>query len=157
MDRISQYPGRNSRLDELQAAVLRVKLKYLDADNEKRCKLAKYYSNKLSELPIQLPAIRTGAESVFHLFVVQVEYRQDLLAYLRKEEILAGIHYPLPIHLQPAYKGRVLTAKNMSNSEKLVHRIISLPIYPELSTYDAKKIVDVLKKFFESNFAYDKS
>ena len=157
MDRISQYPGRNSRLDELQAAVLRVKLKYLDADNEKRCKLAKYYSNKLSELPIQLPAIRTGAESVFHLFVAQVEYRQDLLAYLRKGGILAGIHYPLPIHLQPAYKGRVLTAKNMSNSEKLVHRIISLPIYPELSTYDAKKIVDVLNIFFESNFAYDKS
>ena len=101
-ERISRYAGRNSRLDELQAAVLRVKLKYLDADNEKRRKLAKYYSDKLSELPIQLPIIRTGVESVFHLFVVQVENRQGLLAFLKKEGILAGIHYPLPIHLQPA-------------------------------------------------------
>ena len=157
VDRISKYPGRNSRLDELQAAVLRVKLKYLDADNEKRRKLAKFYSDKLSELPIQLPIIRTEVESVFHLFVVQVEDRQGLLAYLKKEGILAGIHYPLPIHLQPAYKGRVLTAKNMNSSEKLVQRIISLPIYPELSIYDAKKIVNVLKKFFESRFADDKS
>ena len=157
VDRISKYPGRNSRLDELQAAVLRVKLKYLDADNEKRRKVAKFYSDKLSELPIQLPIIRAGVESVFHLFVVQVEDRQGILAYLKKEGILAGIHYPLPIHLQPAYKGRVLTAKNMSSSEKLVQRIISLPIYPELSIYDTKKIVNVLKKFFESRFADDKS
>jgi len=157
LERISKYAGRNSRLDELQAAVLRVKLKYLDTDNEKRRKLAKYYSDKLSELPIQLPIIRSGAESVFHLFVVQVEDRQDLLAYLKKEGILAGIHYPLPIHLQPAYKGRVLTAKNMSTSEKLVKRIISLPIYPELSISDAKKIVNVLKKFYESRLSYDKS
>ena len=63
----------------------------------------------------------------------------------------------MPIHLQPAYKGRVLTAKNMSSSEKLVQRIISLPIYPELSIHDTKKIVNVLKKFFESHFADDKS
>jgi dTDP-4-amino-4,6-dideoxygalactose transaminase len=101
--------------------------------------------------------IRAEAESVFHLFVVQVEHRQDLLATLKKEGIMAGIHYPLPVHLQPAYKGRVLTAKNMSNSEKLAQRIISLPIYPELSICDAKKIVSVLKNFFESSFVYDKS
>ena len=127
-DRISKYPGRNSRLDELQAAVLRVKLKHLDADNEKRCKLAKFYSDKLSGLPIELPIIRKEAKSVFHLFVVQVEDRQDLLAYLKKEGILVGIHYPLPIHLQPTYKDRVLTAKNMSSTEKLTQRIISLPM-----------------------------
>jgi dTDP-4-amino-4,6-dideoxygalactose transaminase len=156
-DRISKYPGRNSRLDELQAAVLRVKLKHLDKDNEKRRKLAKYYSDKLSELPIQLPLIRAEAESVFHLFVIQVECRQDLLAYLKKEGIMAGIHYPLPVHLQPAYKERVLTAKNMNNSERLAQKVISLPIYPELPIYDAKKIVSVLKIFFESSFAYDKS
>ena len=157
LERVSKYAGRNSRLDELQAAILRVKLKYLDADNEKRRKLAKYYSDKLSELPLQLPIIRLGVESVFHLFVVQVEDREDLLTYLKKEGILAGIHYPMPIHLQPAYKGRVLTAKNMSTSEKLVQRIISLPIYPELSISDANKVVNVIKKFYESTLAYDKS
>ena len=135
-------------MDELQAAVLRVKRKYLDADNEKRRKLAKYYSDKLSELPIQLPIIRAGVESVFHLFVVQVENRQRLLAYLKKEGILAGIHYPLPIHLQPAYAGRISTAKDMNITENLVQKIISLPIYPELSINDANKIVNALKKFF---------
>ena len=72
-ERISEYPGRNSRLDELQAAVLRIKLKYLDADNEKRRQLAKYYSDKLSDLPIQLPKCVKKSESVFHLFVLQVE------------------------------------------------------------------------------------
>ena len=135
-------------MDELQAAVLRVKLKYLDADNEKRRKLAKYYSDKLSELPIQLPTIRAGVESVFHLFVVQVENRQGLLKYLREESIHAGIHYPLPVHLQPAYQDRIQTASDMSTTESLVQKIISLPIYPELSINDANKIVNTLKKFF---------
>jgi len=148
VDRISKYPGRNSRLDELQATVLRVKLKYLDIDNEKRRKLAKYYFDNLSELPIHLPTIRAGVESVFHLFVIQVENRQNLLAYLKKEGILVGIHYPLPIHLQPAYANRISTAKDMSITENLVKKIISLPIYPELSINDAKKIVHALKKFF---------
>jgi dTDP-4-amino-4,6-dideoxygalactose transaminase len=147
-NRTSIYPGRNSRLDEIQAAVLRVKLKYLDADNEKRRKLAKYYSDELSELPIQLPSIRAGVESVFHLFVVQVENRQLLLKYLKEESILAGVHYLLPVHLQPAYQDRIQTANDMSTSESLVQKIISLPIYPELSINDAKKIINTLKKFF---------
>jgi len=147
-NRTSIFPGRNSRLDEIQAAVLRVKLKYLDADNEKRRKLAKYYSDELSELPIQLPSIRAGVESVFHLFVVQVENRQLLLKYLKEEGILAGIHYLLPVHLQPAYQDHIQTANDMSTSESIVKKIISLPIYPELSFDDAKKIINTLKKFF---------
>jgi dTDP-4-amino-4,6-dideoxygalactose transaminase len=148
VDLISKHPGRNSRLDELQAAVLRVKLKYLDTDNEKRRKLAKYYSDKLFDLPIQLPSIRAGVESVFHLFVVQVENRQGLLKYLREESIHAGVHYPLPVHLQPAYQDRIQTASDMSTTESLIQKIISLPIYPELSINDANKIVNTLKKFF---------
>ena len=147
-NRTSIYPGRNSRLDEIQAAVLRVKLKYLDADNEKRRKLAKYYSDELSELPIQLPSIRSGVESVFHLFVVQVENRQRLIKFLKEENIQAGIHYLLPVHLQPAYQDRIQTANDMSTSESIVKKIISLPIYPELSFDDAKKIINTLKKFF---------
>jgi len=147
-NRTSIYPGRNSRLDEIQAAVLRVKLKYLDADNEKRRKLAKYYSSELSELPIQLPLIREGVESVFHLFVVQVENRQGLLKFLKEEGIYAGVHYLLPVHLQPAYQDRIKTASDMSTTESLIKKIISLPIYPELSINDANKIVITLKKFF---------
>ena len=147
-NRTSIFPGRNSRLDEIQAAVLRVKLKYLDADNEKRRKLAKYYSDELSELPIQLPSIRSGVESVFHLFVVQVENRQRLIKFLKEENIQAGIHYLLPVHLQPAYQDHIQTANDMSTSESIVKKIISLPIYPELSFDDAKKIINTLKKFF---------
>jgi len=146
-ERISEYPGRNSRLDELQAAVLRIKLKYLDADNEKRRQLAEYYTDQLSDLSIQLPEVRAEAESVFHLYVFQVENRQGLLDYLKVKDIQAGVHYPVPVHLQPAYQDRILTANDMSITENLTKRIISLPMYPELSMNDAKKIVDVLKKF----------
>jgi len=148
-ERISEYPGRNSRLDELQAAVLRIKLKYLDADNEKRRQLAEYYTDKLSDLSIQLPKVREEAESVFHLYVLQVEGRHDLLEYLKGKDIQAGVHYPVPVHLQPAYQDRILTANDMSITENLTKRIISLPMYPELSMNDAKKIVDVLKKFLD--------
>ena len=148
-ERISEYPGRNSRLDELQAAVLRVKLKYLDADNEKRRQLAEYYTDKLSDLSIQLPEVREEAESVFHLYVLQVEGRQDLLEYLKGKDIQAGVHYPVPVHLQPAYQDRVLTSNDMSITENLTENIISLPMYPELSVNDANKIVDVMKKFLD--------
>ena len=148
-ERISEYAGRNSRLDELQAAVLRIKLKHLDTDNEKRRQLAEYYADQLSDVMVQLPKIRAEAESVFHLYVLQVEDRQGLLEYLKGKDIQAGVHYPVPVHLQPAYQDRILTANDMSITEDLTENIISLPMYPELSMNDAKKIVDVLKKFLD--------
>ena len=148
-ERISEYAGRNSRLDELQAAVLRIKLKHLDTDNEKRRQLAEYYADQLSDVMVQLPKIRAEAESVFHLYVLQVEDRQGLLEYLKGKDIQAGVHYPVPVHLQPAYQDRILTANDMSITEDLTENIISLPMYPELPMNDAKKIVDVLKKFLD--------
>ena len=147
-NRTSIYPGRNSRLDELQAAILRIKLKYLDLDNQKRRNLAKFYYDNLSSLPIILPLIHSNVESVFHLFVIQVENRHSLLNFLKQEGIIAGIHYPLAIHQHPTYEGRILTAKDMSITESLVQNIISLPMYPELSNNDADKIVSVLKRFY---------
>ena len=148
VNRTSVYPGRNSRLDELQAAVLRIKLKYLDLDNQKRRNLAAFYYDKLSSLPIVLPIIRSNVESVFHLFVIQVEKPESLLNFLKKEGIIAGVHYPLPVHLHPAYENRILTAQDMSVTKSLVKKIISLPMYPELSNSDAKKVVDALKGFY---------
>jgi dTDP-4-amino-4,6-dideoxygalactose transaminase len=145
---ISEYPGVNSRLDELQAAVLRVKLKYLDSDNAKRHKLAEYYTEELSNLPIQVPTIRKGSESVFHLYVIQVENRQGLLKHLKEKGIQAGIHYPMPVHLQPAYKGRIKTATNMSVTENVSQRIVSIPIYPELKMSEAKKVVESIANFY---------
>ena len=92
--------------------------------------------------------MREGAESVFHLYVVQIEDRDSLLIHLKKSGVHAGVHYPVPVHLQPAYKDRVLLASTMSKTEMLSQRIISLPIYPELSIIDVKKIVNSIKSFF---------
>ena len=147
-DRTSVYSGRNSRLDEIQAAILRIKLKYLDLDNQKRRNIAKFYYDQLFSLPIILPIISPNVEVVFHLFVIQVEERESLIDYLKKEGIILGIHYPLPVHHHPAYDGRILTSKDMSVTEKLVKKIVSLPIYPELSNTDVNKIVDALKRFY---------
>ena len=144
---VSEYPGMNSRLDELQAAVLRIKLKYLDSDNTKRRKLAEFYTQGLSDLPIQVPIVREGSESVFHLYVVQVENRQGLINHLKENGILAGIHYPTPVHLQPAYKGRIKTATDMSVTEAASKKIVSLPLYPELSRKNAEKIISALRDY----------
>jgi dTDP-4-amino-4,6-dideoxygalactose transaminase len=148
-NRVSEYAGRNSRLDEIQAAVLRIKLKHLDSDNEKRRQLAKYYTAELTDDRIKLPAIRSGNESVFHLFVIQVEERQKFLEYLLDNDIQAGVHYPIPVHLQPAYKARISVSSDLSITEGLADRIISLPIYPELSMQDAKKVINTIKRFFK--------
>jgi len=146
-DRISEYAGRNSRLDEIQAAVLRIKLKYLDSDNEKRRQIAIYYMHHLKDEQISLPIIRPDNESVFHLFVVQVEKRQELLNHLASKGIHANIHYPVPVHLQPAYKGKVKVVSDISVTENLVNRIISLPMYPELMLKDIELVVRTLKEF----------
>ncbi len=148
-NRISEFAGRNSRLDEIQAAILRIKLKHLDSDNEKRRQLAQYYTANLPESQVSLPAVRANVESVFHLFVLQVKQRQELLKYLLSNGIQAGVHYPVPVHLQPAYKGRISIASDMSVTEGLTDRIISLPMYPELSMQDAEKITNTIKSFFE--------
>ena len=147
-NRVSMQPGRNSRLDELQAAILRIKLKYLDEDNQKRRDIAEFYFNNLSELPILMPSVRSNAQSVFHLFVIQVEDRNSLLSYLKKGGIIAGVHYLLPVHMHPAYYDRVIKSEDMVVTENIVNKIISLPIYPELSKSDLNKIVNRINQFY---------
>ena len=93
-ERVSMLSGRNSRLDEIQASILRIKLKYLDSDNQKRRNIAKFYYDHLSHMPIEVPNVRPSVEPVFHLFVIQVERQQMLLDFLKEEGILAGVHYP---------------------------------------------------------------
>ena len=148
-NRTSIVPGRNSRLDEIQAAILRIKLRYLDADNQKRRNRAKFYFENLSLLPLVPPKIHENVEPVFHLFVIQVANQNKLINFLKKKGVMAGIHYPLPVHLHPAYKGRVMHSSDMSVTENIVKNIISLPIYPELSNIDSKLIVNALHEFFK--------
>lgn len=144
---ISDVAGRNSRLDELQAAILRVKLRHLDADNAKRGAIAVQYSQGLDRLSVKLPEIRDNADSVFHLYVLRSKERQNFISHLNKHNIQAGIHYPVPIHLQPAYKNRIRTAQDMSVTEKISEEVISLPMYPELSSSDVAQVIKAVNSF----------
>ena len=145
-NRVSEYPGRNSRLDELQASILRVKLKHLDTDNSKRRDLAEYYYSNLKDLPCILPVTRKSTEAVFHLYVVQAENRDELIKYIASKGIQLGIHYPFPVHLQPTYKDKIKTSKSLRITEDITKKIFSLPMYPELSKNDVNKVVSLLKK-----------
>ena len=143
---ISEIPGRNSRLDEIQAAILRIKLRHLDEDNKKRKAIAAHYTKKLVGQPLILPALRDCAEHVFHLYVVQTNNRRNLIAQLKESEIQTGIHYPMPVHMQPAYKGRIRIARSMGVTERLSNEVLSLPIYPELSMEMADRLVAAVKE-----------
>lgn len=142
---ISDLAGRNSRLDELQAAILRIKLRHLDAGNGRRQQLAAHYTKFLSGQPLRLPAVRENAEHVFHLYVARADNRQNLMDHLKAHGIHAGIHYPMPVHLQPAYRGRVRTARSMAVTERLSGEVLSLPMYPELSPKMADRVVAAVK------------
>jgi dTDP-4-amino-4,6-dideoxygalactose transaminase len=144
---VSELPGLNTRLDEMQAAILRIKLRHLDADNFRRRQIAGHYTKQLTGLSLGLPAVRDNVEHVYHLYVARSARRAELTAHLKSRDIYAGVHYPIPVHLQPAYKGRVRTAKSMVVSEGLAAEVISLPIYPELSRESADHVIAALKVF----------
>jgi dTDP-4-amino-4,6-dideoxygalactose transaminase len=142
---VSEMPGRNSRLDELQAAILRIKLRHLDADNRKRRHLAQSYTKLLNSTGLTLPKTRADAEHVFHLYVVKAQGRTKILETLKTKDIHAGIHYPIPIHKQPAYQGRIRTAQSMEITETLAQEVLSLPLYPELTQQNLNEVVKALE------------
>ncbi len=146
-NRVSQINGYNSRLDEIQAAVLRVKLKYLDKDNSKRAKLAKIYEKELGHLPLETPSLRPSSFHVYHLYVLSVERRDALVAHLKSNDIFAGIHYPIPVHLMPAFK-HISNPRLLAHTERIAKRVISLPIYPELAESDQHRVIKAIKEFF---------
>jgi dTDP-4-amino-4,6-dideoxygalactose transaminase len=140
---VSSIKGINSRLDEIQAAILRVKLKYLDDGNSKRNEIACFYSEALKNTSITVPTISCHVNHIFHQYVVRHENRDELKNKLYQEGIGTAIHYPLPVHLQPAYmKNRKLVS--LKNTEGIYKRILSLPMYPEL----AKDQLDYISRKF---------
>jgi dTDP-4-amino-4,6-dideoxygalactose transaminase len=143
-DRVSLEPGMNSRLDELQAAILRVKLRYLDGDNAERRHQAGRYRSGLAGLPVSLPAEREGASHVYHLYVVRTPERDRLLDYLKQHEIIAGVHYTVPVHRMPAFRSDL----RLPVTEKIVDEIISLPLYPGLDETAQSRVVSVIQNFF---------
>lgn len=144
-----QYLAWNSRLDTIQAAVLLTKLKYLKIWNQARAKIAQIYNKLLSDLPIITPDIPTDAEHVFHLYIIRTPKRDDLSTYLNKKGISTGIHYPIPIHLQPIYKDLGYKKGDFPVAEKLAAEILSLPIYPELKSSQVEYIAKTIKDFFK--------
>jgi dTDP-4-amino-4,6-dideoxygalactose transaminase len=144
---VSSEAGWNSRLDELQAAVLRVKLRYLDADNRARQRIAGVYGGRLARSNLVLPSERAGASHVYHLYVVRSEVRDELQRHLGQAGIGALVHYPVPVHLQPAYRGNGLAAMPLPKTENAARQVLSLPMYPELSGQDAERVVTAILEF----------
>ncbi len=146
---VSSYKGLNSRLDEIQAAILRAKLKHLDKDNLLRKHLADIYSSELKNTSLMLPLLRKETSHVYHLFVIRSKKRDILFSFLREKSIGVSIHYPVPIHLQPAYS-HFGNRELLPETEKVTKEILSLPIFPELKTSEVKQITHAIKEF-ESN------
>jgi dTDP-4-amino-4,6-dideoxygalactose transaminase len=143
---VSEEIGRNSRLDEMQAAILRVKLATLSADNARRGEIATAYDEGLETLPIDLPRRRKLARHVFHQYVIGCDRRDALKQHLLERGIGTGIHYPVPVHLQPAYKGRVATVGDLPRTTAAAGRVLSLPMFPELSDAEVSRVIEVLRR-----------
>jgi dTDP-4-amino-4,6-dideoxygalactose transaminase len=143
---LSEEAGVNSRLDELQAAILRVKLPCLDADNSRRCELAQRYINALDDV-IRVPRVKEARTHVFHLFAIRTNQRDELQGHLTRSRIGTTVHYPLPIHLQPAYRGRLGDKGSFPAAEHAAREVLSLPLYPELSQAQAETVVQAVRQF----------
>jgi dTDP-4-amino-4,6-dideoxygalactose transaminase len=146
---ISEIPGWNSRLDEIQAAILRVKLRHLQEDNQRRRLLAEIYNQLLVNAPVVLPKERPGSYHVYHQYVIRHPQREELMAFLKKRGINTLVHYPLPIHLQPAYKGRLGDVGSLPNSEQAAREVLSLPLYPEMGEANVHTVAQAIIEHFE--------
>jgi dTDP-4-amino-4,6-dideoxygalactose transaminase len=146
---VSARSGINTRLDPVQAAILAVKLPRLEGDNRRRQAIAARYDDGLAELPITLPPRRAGAGHVFHQYVIRSPKRDRLREHLREAAIGTGIHYPVPVHLHPAYRDRVpVGPTGLRNSERVTGEILSLPIYPQLGDAAVDRVIAEIQRFF---------
>jgi len=144
--------GTNGRLDELQAAVLRVKLSHLEEWNEKRRTLAQIYNTSLPP-SIEKPQEMPWAKHVYHLYVIRTPNRDQLRAWLESKGIGTGMHYPIPIHLQEAWRGYGGGSFSLPSTETITKEILSLPIYPELNGSEVGYICDCIREFTPSSLS----
>jgi len=143
---INIYKGLNSRLDEIQAAVLDVKLPFIDDENEKRRQIANRYNNEINNPKIKLPEIPTDSnEHVWHVYVIRTEDRDGLQNYLTENNIQTIIHYPIPPHQQEAYQE--LNNLSFPITEKMHKEVLSIPISPVMTAKEVNIIIDVINKF----------
>lgn len=138
--------GLNSRLDEIQAAILRVKLKHVDAWNRRRIEIARQYATGLTG--VRIPSVVPHGQSVYHLFPVLSERRDALMAFLANEGIDTLIHYPIPLHLQPCYASWGLKRGVFPISESAAEQLLSLPIHPWMTDEQVLFVVDAVRRFY---------
>jgi len=140
--------GHNSRLDEIQAAILRVKLKYLDQWNEERRRKAKLYTEKLLPHGVVCPSVKRGVRHVYHLYTIKTRKRDSLQAFLKKKGIETLIHYPTPIPLQKAYREAEYQKKDLPLTDQWSRRILSLPFFPEMRESEMDEVARGIGSFF---------
>jgi len=141
--------GYNSRLDEIQAAILRVKFKYINKWNNARYEKAHIYNELLKDLgDIVLPTERENCKHVYHLYTIQSKYRDEIIEYLKEKDIATGVYYPVPVHLQEVYKHLKYEKGDLPKAEEACTKTFAIPLYPEISFEQQKYVCDKIKEFF---------
>jgi dTDP-4-amino-4,6-dideoxygalactose transaminase len=140
--------GFNSRLDEIQAAILRVKLPHLNKWNARRAEIAGRYSKAFAKLPLQLPITATGNTHIFHVYAVLSEKRDELQKFLTDRGVPTLIYYPLPLHLQKLYSNLGFKAGDFPVAEDISKKILPLPMYPELTDEQVDYVCKTILEFY---------
>lgn len=147
----SAVPGFNSRLDEIQAAILEIRLKGLEQGNQARREIAGIYGRGLAGLPVRLPTERKDCFHVYHQYTIRLENRDALATWLDERGIETAVLYPLPVHLQGAYRGRIRVAPGgVGGAESACKELLCLPIYPELGRESAGAVVEAVREYFSA-------
>lgn len=141
--------GHNSRLDEIQAALLRIKLGEIDKWNNKRRENAEFYNDNLRDTNLVTPFEDKDVKHVYHLYILQSEKRTALVSFLNKKGVSTGVYYPVPLHLQKAYKDLGYKEGDLPNAEYLSHRTFAIPMFAELTDEEKEYIVNTIKEFGE--------
>jgi dTDP-4-amino-4,6-dideoxygalactose transaminase len=144
---VSSIPGTNSRLDEIQAAILNVKLPRLDQANRRRGDIARKYREGLAGTGLVLPLTPEGGDHVFHQYVVRTSHRDEFRQHLADRGVQTSVHYPVPIHLQPAYRDRIAKGSDLSVTEAICSEIVSLPMHPYLSDEQVEQVIEVIQQW----------
>ena len=139
--------GYNSRLDELQAGLLRVKLNHFNELTEERRKIAQRYLNEINNDKILLPKIREGSTHVWHLFVVRVKDRENLVKYLESNNIGSLVHYPIPPHLSEAYENLGYKKGSFPITGEYANTVLSLPLYNGMTDKEIEFVIETINKF----------
>jgi dTDP-4-amino-4,6-dideoxygalactose transaminase len=142
--------GYNYRMEGIQGAVLRVKLRHLESWTEARRTAAKRYDELLSSTPFNMPFVRDDVRHVFHVYAIRVQKRAELQAWLSSHDIQSGIHYPIPVHLLPAFADLGYKIGDFPNAEGAASEVLSLPMYPELTADNQQRVVSALSAFAQA-------